>query len=1454
MEDYLIQITRYLLAQSWQIAILVVAITAVTLALKNKSAHIRYLLWLIVLAKCLVPPLLAIPLPILPPEKSVEPVPLSTAQIPMLVYDVDDTTVPELIQSDLDPTPEQTLPVGTEAPSSSMVRQRLTVHQKLSIVWIIGATVFFLAATIKALRTNLYLRRRREPQAEKLYNRIENQLADLDFRPLPKVWLIEGIGQPLVWGLLRGSIYLPADFVKVNNAEQRRNILGHELCHVLRFDAAVNLLQVIAQGMFWFHPFVWWANKKIRAEREKCCDEMAIARLGARAKDYSTAIIKTLITEHKSTRPVPSLAVAGPVKNIEERIKTMMRPGKKFYKHPSLVAAIAVIVLALLTVPTGLVLTARAERPNPVAEEAVDNSRGSSKLVGSDQNGDTGVKKNTIPEANLQIPNELRPCAERLRTIYYALKRYEKDKGSLPDWLSDLVPNYLGPEMLIWPEGGPKSTPLAAESHLPCSFGYQYSSVTQVPPGGQSYRQFKDQERKIWGDVVPLVRYYVGQQCLNLSFDGRIYFSGTPWEKEIPTLSGQVLANLKATLIPVSPTQALAPTTARPWGPEQAIGAPDTQGAGDFPTAWAPLKSDAGPEWLKVDFERAVKIAALRVRESFNPGAISKISAILEDGREHVLWEGQDPTSEVSADADFVLRIVPTGGVSLLARGYSGFSVLKDIELEEDVVSKSIKIYLDTKRKRGWNEIDAVQLFGKDGSKQWACHATASSTHATGIIRLSPSVGDVSQPATQPTTSIQPVRAKGRVLAFDDFDGKLSLKWDILRPDKSHYSLSKRPGTLTITTQDGHFKEANADYENVFLIDTPASPDQDFQVTTCLLAFQPLDAYNQAGLIFWDDEDNYLEWVYQKMDRRGLNFNAGIEADGPTQYTYIPAKAPPEKLWLRVTKRDSFYECASSIDGKSFTVHTVENWDDGSPKRVGLFGLNGSLTQPPEVEASFDSFEVSEVPAVPAGTASGTAKFTIPQANLQIPGEMRGCTENLQAIYAALKVYEKDKGRAPDRLSQLVPRYLGPQTLFCPQDPSRKSSYWPDPNLPCSYCYELNPTELRSRPPLDKTMRHYKTLQRKLLGDVVPIVRCFHHGRVLNLSWDGQLYTSTVMFERLFAPDYRHDMLPAAPLEPNEPLEKVEAVPEPKGFSPTITFEKVVHDFGDVGPNTKKTGEFKFTNTGEGLLKITKVGRCCGIVTKLDRAEYAPGESGVLKAGWNSGPQPSVFRRKLAVHSNDKTNPEVTLTIKAKVVLKVAWEPKRLRLLLDEENAGSQNITISSTDNQPFSITGFKSTADCITADYDPSVQATKFILEPKVNAEKLQKNLKGRINISLSHPQGKAATILFNVLPKYTVNPPLIIVFNAEPEKPIVRKISVLNNYGEDFEIESVSSKGDTIAIKLLEQKKIRSGYQLDMEITPPAAESKIRFMDVFSINIKHGEKLAISCNGYYSKSKLKT
>jgi hypothetical protein len=148
---------------------------------------------------------------------------------------------------------------------------------------------------------------------------------------------------------------------------------------------------------------------------------------------------------------------------------------------------------------------------------------------------------------------------------------------------------------------------------------------------------------------------------------------------------------------------ATAALKGRSWGPEQLTGPPDTVGSGDIPTAWASREPDAGPEWLKLDYQNPISLAEVRIRETYNPGAISKVTAI-QNGQEILLWEGTELPAQ--APIDFVL---PVSG---------------------NIIAQSITVYLDTSRVSGWNEIDAVELVGKDGTRQWASQAAASSTYA----------------------------------------------------------------------------------------------------------------------------------------------------------------------------------------------------------------------------------------------------------------------------------------------------------------------------------------------------------------------------------------------------------------------------------------------------------------------------------------------------------------------------------------------------------------------------------------------------------------------------------------------------------------------------------------------------------------------------------------------------
>jgi len=355
--EALTHISRHLISQSWQIALLTIIIALASFALRNKSAHVRYLLWLIVLAKCLAPPLLTVPVAVLPNEIPVE----TTALTPFYQPVMDLTPSRPLSMTPVLESPPMAAiePVMGEHSNTAILPQ-LNSYQWMSLIWMLGVVLYGLFALSQAVWSSLWLHKRRRELPRDLALHIQKSFADLDIKVSPKLWLVKGIAQPFVWGLWRGSIYLPVEFAEIHGHSQRRDILMHELNHVRRCDALVNLLQILAQTLFWFHPLAWWTNHRIRIEREKCCDETTIAWLGTRAKDYGRTIVNTIITEYESTRPAPSLAIAGPLKSIEERVRSLMKPGKRFYRRPSVVVAMIVLALALITVPTALVLTVRA--------------------------------------------------------------------------------------------------------------------------------------------------------------------------------------------------------------------------------------------------------------------------------------------------------------------------------------------------------------------------------------------------------------------------------------------------------------------------------------------------------------------------------------------------------------------------------------------------------------------------------------------------------------------------------------------------------------------------------------------------------------------------------------------------------------------------------------------------------------------------------------------------------------------------------------------------------------------------------------------------------------------------------------------------------------------------------------------------------------------------------------
>jgi beta-lactamase regulating signal transducer with metallopeptidase domain len=376
----------FIATQSVQIAMVVGVVAGVNWMLRNRSAHIRYLLWLVVLFKCVTPPVVTFSLPVLPGETTLQ-MPSAVRSETMEYGPVEPAAVrTEAVENTEVPVPEQTqtnVATVEHLAVAQTERPGLSKAMLWVILWAAGAACYLLWALGRAMLLQRRLKRSRRPlPAELMIEQIETLALLWDYPGGFKVWLMDGIGQPFVWGLWRGAIYLPTRFQSIQTDRQKAIVI-HEMAHVVRLDAFVNLLQILIQGVFWFHPLVWLANRIIRQEREKCCDEIAVARLGTAPREYGSAIVDTLLQEVQTSFAIPTLAVAGPVKNIEDRIKTIMQPGRRFFHRPSMAAMLIIGLLAAVVVPTTIALTHKVTPPDYVLSGTVVDAQSGQPIAGA---------------------------------------------------------------------------------------------------------------------------------------------------------------------------------------------------------------------------------------------------------------------------------------------------------------------------------------------------------------------------------------------------------------------------------------------------------------------------------------------------------------------------------------------------------------------------------------------------------------------------------------------------------------------------------------------------------------------------------------------------------------------------------------------------------------------------------------------------------------------------------------------------------------------------------------------------------------------------------------------------------------------------------------------------------------------------------------------------------------
>ena len=117
----------------------------------------------------------------------------------------------------------------------------------------------------------------------------------------------ESAREPMTFGWLRPVILLPVALLTAQPPALLEAVLAHELAHIRRYDLWVNALQRFVESLLFFHPVVWWMSRRVREEREICCDDIAVGLTGEPLV-YATALER--VASHRIEQQVAPLAVA----------------------------------------------------------------------------------------------------------------------------------------------------------------------------------------------------------------------------------------------------------------------------------------------------------------------------------------------------------------------------------------------------------------------------------------------------------------------------------------------------------------------------------------------------------------------------------------------------------------------------------------------------------------------------------------------------------------------------------------------------------------------------------------------------------------------------------------------------------------------------------------------------------------------------------------------------------------------------------------------------------------------------------------------------------------------------------------------------------------------------------------------------------------------------------------
>ncbi len=150
---------------------------------------------------------------------------------------------------------------------------------------------------------------------------------------------------PGALGWWRSVVLLPEGLSEELSAAELDAVLAHELAHVRRRDNLWAAVARVVAGVFWFHPLVWWMERRMLAERETACDEMVLAA-GADPEDYVRGISKVCRTAFAHASAYAGITGSN-LRTRMEYIMSVKLAGRLSWRMRALPAVLAVAAVLL---------------------------------------------------------------------------------------------------------------------------------------------------------------------------------------------------------------------------------------------------------------------------------------------------------------------------------------------------------------------------------------------------------------------------------------------------------------------------------------------------------------------------------------------------------------------------------------------------------------------------------------------------------------------------------------------------------------------------------------------------------------------------------------------------------------------------------------------------------------------------------------------------------------------------------------------------------------------------------------------------------------------------------------------------------------------------------------------------------------------------------------------------